>query len=203
MAINKLVPHRQGDLDGLCGFYSIANALNRLLNQAQFRDYIGNIAFEDAATAVQKSLWPNLLWEGITHPQLVKAAKAVCARYAASDLEIRVEIPFRKREFRSAHHFLDILQHNASLNKFSVAIIGIEWPVNMGCGHWTVFQSFSEDSLLTFDGAKQRRHPTKNVKIRGERGLRIVPRETTVLRLTSIGGEGIDSAWRIPASKVS
>lgn len=79
---SRLKSSRQGQLDGLCGPYAIKNALTYLGHESERAD-----VFQTACSAVSRSRWPALLWEGTTFGDLKKMIR-VCMG-AVEGVEVR------------------------------------------------------------------------------------------------------------------
>lgn len=73
---------RQGELDGLCGPYAITNALMYLGHQGDRGE-----VFQTACSAISRSRWPALLWEGTTFGDLKKMIGA-CLTGATVGIEV-------------------------------------------------------------------------------------------------------------------
>lgn len=84
------MPSYQGQLDGLCGPYAIANALEQCglaINHETF--------FQIACERASGSRWPSLLWEGTSFAEIRRMVSA-CLSSPANTLAIKARYPFRQ-----------------------------------------------------------------------------------------------------------
>jgi hypothetical protein len=189
----KPQPFLQGDLNGLCGLYAIANAVTLLLHVPHVRDKLGEDVFQTAAQALPKAEWPKLLWEGIGFDALEMAAKRVCRRiYQRTKIKVLVGKVRNPERFHTARAFAGHLDATGRNGSYSSAIIRIDWSkANGGHAHWTVFDRVSGDALRVFDGADERHFPLDTLRLGGERGDRLTPAETLLFRIAEIEGEKV------------
>ena len=84
------MPRYQGELDGLCGPYAIANALEEC-------GYTGSheAVFQTACSAVSSRRWPDLLWEGTWFGDLQRMISACLREHCGAGLVARY--PFLRR----------------------------------------------------------------------------------------------------------
>ena len=68
------MPAYQGEFDGLCGMYAIANAYE-LCGHGDHSDQL----FRVACGAVAPTRWPKVLWDGTSFQDMVRMIKA-CQR---------------------------------------------------------------------------------------------------------------------------
>lgn len=185
------VPQKQGSLDGLCGLYSIVNGVNFLFQIRPAPGFTSDL-FQQVARAVPKRLYPDVLWEGLTFEELLAIARKT-ARFLKSeiDFDIEVEAPFARRRFTTREQFLEAVGDRIEA-RYSILIVWLEWAAKDGGGaHWSVLRDFSQDRIRLVDSGGQRQIPLHRLAIRGERGTRIVPRNTIMLTLAGIGGEKV------------
>ncbi len=80
--------HAQGALDGLCGPYSIINAMMHIGHRGDPADL-----FPIACSAVSSRRWPTLLWEGTSFGDLKKMVAACMGEFDGA-VEVEVSYPF-------------------------------------------------------------------------------------------------------------
>lgn len=177
-----MTPYKQGDLDGLCGIYAVVNGLRHVLDW-NVRHYTDHDLFQLVAGAVPKADYPDVLWEGMALERLLRIARRA-TRYLAEEWneEVLIETPFVNVEFSDLAAYLTALRHALSQAP-SVALLGILWPKGEGGGgHWTALEKVTANHLYLLDSGGRRRLPLKNLRVRGERGLRLETAETVILR---------------------
>jgi hypothetical protein len=65
------MPKHQGELDGLCGPYAIANALEH----CGLDGFKPETVFQSACSALSRRRWPGVLWKGATFVDLQRMIK--------------------------------------------------------------------------------------------------------------------------------
>ncbi len=120
-------PKKQGHLDGLCGIYSIVNALS-FHGQSDARRL-----FKVCCDALAPSRWPSTLWSGTSLRDLEVMLKA-CRE--AFDMDgIAISYPFRSTQPASNRDFWNEFDHLfVDQPTTTCAIIGLETPHY----HWLV-----------------------------------------------------------------
>lgn len=183
--------HRQGELDGLCGIYSIVNGINDLLSIKPAPGFSDDL-FAIVAHAIPRRLYPDVLWEGMDVDTLTRIARKA-ARHLASEYQvgIAVERPFARRRFRDRHAFFDGLSELWS-QQYSTFIVFIDWPKSVGSAHWSVLKCIEDQKIRLVDSGGQHSLPTAQLGIKGDRGTRLHPPSTLMLTLRSIGGEPVE-----------
>lgn len=84
-----MMPNHQGKLDGLCGPYAIVNAFEHCCVKRPEQ------VFEVACSALAKSRWPNVLWEGTSFSDLKRMIKR-CRDKVEGASVIQTRYPFEK-----------------------------------------------------------------------------------------------------------
>lgn len=183
--------YRQGDLDGLCGIYSIVNGLNLLFSVRPEPGFSEDM-FETVARAIPKKFYPDVLWEGMDCEILTRIARrAAGVLKERAGFKIEVAMPFAKRRFKSREQFLDAAAQ-AIQARYSVLILFVDWPKRDGGGsHWTVLRHIADNHLGLVDSGKQRRLPLPRLGLGEGPGTRIIPRNTVMLTLAGIDGEQV------------
>lgn len=80
----------QGELDGLCGPYAITNALTYLGHKDE-----PEAVFQAACSAISRSRWPKVLWDGTTFGDLKKMIGA-CMQGVDPKIGAEASYPFWK-----------------------------------------------------------------------------------------------------------
>jgi hypothetical protein len=125
------MPKHQGELDGLCGPYAIANALE----QCGLGDCSAEDVFQCACQALSQRRWPGVLWKGATFADLQRML-ARCQRLLPGLAEVAITYPFMKSPPSSNDVYwkrFDALFEDERASR-RCAIIGITRPTN----HWIV-----------------------------------------------------------------
>ncbi len=122
------MPKYQGELDGLCGPYAIANALE-VCGLHVFED-----AFRFACLALSDRRWPDVLWEGTTLGDLQRMLKRCKAEIPEMEA-ITITYPFLKAPpSTSKQYWQEFNQFFRPDSSAICAIIGLNRP---SC-HWIV-----------------------------------------------------------------
>ena len=139
-------PFRQGHLDGLCGLYSIVNALD-LLRDGGFTHS------EDEAHRIMRALvdavperFPRAIWDGtkVQHiRRMLDAADAFARKRYKFGLDWNE--PFLRRDFGAPAQYLDALREE--LHGGHLAIIGLAPPWD----HWTLVRKVRAGGLDCVD----------------------------------------------------
>lgn len=136
-------PFRQGDMDGLCGVYSVLNAIKPL-------GYISNL--EDCQTTfitVLKQLYQDkqslqFLIDGLTTQDISRILRdTILNRY-----DITYRKPFHSKADVSLSELWDTLSLYLNDDSQRAAIISIEGHYY---SHWTTISSLSQKRLTFFD----------------------------------------------------
>lgn len=139
---NPRQAYKQGDLDGLCGIYSIVNII-RLLRGPLTKET--STALFDALVTVFDSRWGlrTAALEGITSNQLSHLIKTV----AVPVFDLHYRKPFHNRPNTPQHVQWDYL--NRWVNEGGCAIIGT-------VEHWTVINKITLNTLYLVDSSDMR-----------------------------------------------
>lgn len=119
--------HSQGSLDGMCGPYAIANALE--LCGVRRADEI----IQAACSAVSPKRWPDIYWRGTSLRDLQRMLLA-CRHALGIEQVVKAEYPFRSRPARTEKQFWRKFDSAFQEPTTVCAIIGITWPAY----HWLV-----------------------------------------------------------------
>jgi len=184
----RTLKYQQGQLDGLCGIYSVVNALNYLLENND-TPQIAEDLFEVVLRAIPRKMYPDVLFSGTTLADLRLVGKAA-VRYLDSrwNLQIKVEQPFIRRRFVDQAQFLEELEQYMA-ERAAVAILGIDWSAL--AGHWTVLQSIRSDELKLIDSSGLKSLKRRGTSVRASSKPRLCPDQTTVFNLVAVEGVAI------------
>jgi len=159
MKLSKTIrPAKQGDFDGACGFYAIANALFLLLgDQGQSKDTIFNTlyqAFYTLNTPDDRNKAYKFMQEGIDGNELATLVKKTGKHLAIKNVKIKLhQITPSQIITTAALH--KQLQHHLVDDK-TVAIVAFEYGKQENnrdyYNHWVVIYSITPKTFKTFDG---------------------------------------------------
>ena len=182
-------PFQQGDLDGLCGLYAVANAVHALLEVAHQEPAFSEKLFEVTARAVPRSDYPDVLFEGVDTDRLFRIAQKV-RRHLADTYDFAVEVwrPFENRRFKTAAACLEEMEELWSQTP-TTFIIGVDWAGTGQGGHWTALKEIKSDRLVLHDSSKTPKLSRHALSLSGVTKHRLCPGETIAFRLGAIAGE--------------
>lgn len=145
------MPAYQGQLDGLCGQYAIANAFE-LCGLRSNRQAI----FEAACSVAPELKWPVALWKGTTFTDLRRMVRQ-CVRHPANTTGVEAHFPFLKSAPISDAAFWRGFDDAFSDPRSVCAIVGLSSPYN----HWIV--AVPDGGRIAFvDSAAERNFFRKN-----------------------------------------
>lgn len=141
-------PYQQGSHDGMCGLYSIVNAMATLHSQG------GHDLFENLFNCLVKSIDPepfrNYFINGMNQKDLKKSVKAAVAfmnQQKCGTFSFNIENPSKRID--SYYNFLAKALNEVGCEKETkAAIIGMEGKFS----HWTCIESATKDTLNVKDG---------------------------------------------------
>ncbi|WP_374576429.1 hypothetical protein [Phenylobacterium sp.] len=181
--------HQQGSLDGLCGVYSVHNALRQLLG-ARTDEAFDQRLFRAVLRAVPRSAYPEVLWRGMDLDQLLRVSGRACDYLLEKHrIEIAAERPFARRRFRFVRDYLDALDEIAS-TEFVSFILGLEW-LRDGGGHWSVYRGREGGKLRLYDSDRMHSLNVQSLTLSDTRANKLCPQETVMFRLLSVDGEAL------------
>lgn len=124
------MPSYQGELDGLCGPYAIANAFELCGCCTENED-----VFKLACQAFTKGRWPTLLWEGTTFHDMQRMIK-VCSRGVKfpANSKLVVSYPFLRKTPSTNEEYLEQFDEIFADEKVKCGLVGITRPT----AHWIV-----------------------------------------------------------------
>jgi len=150
-------PLAQGDLDGLCGIYSIINAI-RAIYPKRFDEYDQSLLFQclaDYAIKEQGNL--GVLYDGIGLRHMQQLIN-VGIEYLSEDLFFDVEVvrPWRKT---SSPAPTDWQIKKYLINPKTSIIVGLERPSQ----HWTVIRGCEDGEFIVLDSGNHENIPCNEV----------------------------------------
>jgi hypothetical protein len=133
-------PLSQGGLDGLCGCYSVVNALTLLFPSTMVLDMQERV-FKAIAKSLHK--WPDILFDGTTtHDvrEMLSAAEDILSS------TFSWEQPFRSHKFATFEQFRQELKWRIEGDD-CFAVVGISKPWE----HWTCAHRLTEHEMIMTD----------------------------------------------------
>lgn len=144
----KREPYQQGILDGMCGFYSIINALYYL--KPELTPTKAEKLLRGMVKTKPRS-FHSMYLEGTYFENVVDLMKHV-VNYERGFSDISFEVKYEDEDFEDIHEYLACL--NQQINgKNKVAIISIGYPLH----HWTVATKvdLKKERLHLFDSYRR------------------------------------------------
>ena len=140
-----LLPAKQGHLDGLCGIYSIVNALNWLYGTAIRRRRLFRYLLEQ-----YHQHWSVLdcITDGICEIEMDYLLSRA-TRYNAKTKTLNISMPFRYQRGLSSHRILQACQKFLDEQTSKRAIILCDQH------HWSVVTYISDTQVHYFDSCEQ------------------------------------------------
>lgn len=143
------MPHQQGAMDGLCGAYSIVNAMKLLRhdNYEESKELFERIIYH----LDEKRELPKIILKGMTIGVLFNIINDVIPRD-----EIKRSMPFRGNSASLGELWGEMENFmNDSSNGVSAIIIGIFWDEDHG--HWSVVRKITNKTIILEDSDGMRR----------------------------------------------
>lgn len=140
-----LLPAKQGQLDGLCGIYSIVNALNWLYGKGIRRRRLFRYLLEQ-----YHQHWSALecITDGICEMEMDYLLNRVM-RYSARTKSLNISMPFRYQRGLSRHRILQSCQQFLDAPASQRAIILCDQH------HWSVVTQITNTEVHYFDSCDQ------------------------------------------------
>lgn len=179
----------QGHLDGLCGVYSIINALIHLLETRSFTDEVARALFRHLIESIPKSHRADILLDGMNIYQLVKLCRSA-SNFMLRECGLTIEVrrPFANRRFRTVSDYLYEVSKIWS-EHYSGVIVGLEWARQEG--HWSVLRSIERSRILLADSDRIKSLSRRSLTVASGGTNRICADETIMFHLRAINGEAI------------
>lgn len=172
-------PQKQGELDGACGFYSVANALNLLTGidpDVTFRCLIESMLQDKNPMCFVDGMRRGTLKDIIsrTFKLLNEGGIKLIDEFSGEKYipNLVCKIPYWQSEPKNRSEFLRLMK-DVNLNKNGVvAIMGYKFSQNehtTSYAHWTVIKKVTDKSLITFDSSGERKVvPWNKVRVSSE-----------------------------------
>jgi hypothetical protein len=137
-------PYRQGDLDYLCGVYSVVNAARRVLAPAiQLRGSEARLLFQHLLLALDGRLKRSVT-DGQSEGDMVRLLNVASMWVAACyQRKVTLQRPFRQRSRVKSSELLSTLRQHLAGDR-TAAIVGL-------CEHWSVVARLDRRHLILFD----------------------------------------------------
>ena len=140
-------PFQQGQLDGLCGIYSIINA-TKLINRLS--EERGEELMEEAVLALERKGKPasKFIVDGITIADMAHILRTViCPQF-----NIVRSKPFHKQPDIPLTTFWQAMSDFLAAGESRSIITCLEWQEH---GHWSVVRQVGEKRLLLYDSSER------------------------------------------------
>lgn len=158
--MRRLYPYEQGNLDGLCGFYSIINAVIDGLSRTEpaerrdpkLRRRLSQKDAEALFVHLVRELWHhkpklNPVIDGVNAADLARLLRTAGAWLEDRfEMQLRFHRPFYHRSRMSSGHLIPHLARHLSQPR-NTSIVGTQPPY----AHWTVISKVSRAQALLFD----------------------------------------------------
>ena len=141
-------PYRQGDLDGLCGVYSLINSLKALGYRNSLEDWQA-ILFEILGQLYRDKQSLEFLIDGITTQDISRILRNILL----PEYNFTYTKPFHSKANTSLSELWDTISFHLSSDSVYAIIVCIE---GTDYGHWTVVSSLSEKRLTLFDSDRMK-----------------------------------------------
>ena len=149
-------PKRQGQLDGLCGIYSIINSVKQVLGRSLNEDNV-QLLFEACCRSV--SAWPATLWEGLDFEDLKDVIERAKRTEPGLFADVKVSFPFEKYTPSTSEEYWQRFHDLFKEHKGGCAIVGMAYPHL----HWMAAMPKSEKQLSVYDPSPNGSITTKNI----------------------------------------
>lgn len=148
-------PWQQGLFDGLCGVYSIINAVHLVSRDFTMTD--GRRLFVHL-TSRAHDRYPNMIFEGVSFAGLYELSGMVPEYLVRrGKTPVSVSAPYLDATFNTLDSFLDDLGERIT-NKASAAIVGLVNPR----AHWTVINEVLKGSIRFSDSCGMKEMTSRN-----------------------------------------
>jgi hypothetical protein len=131
-----MIPYIQGELENLCGLYSIVNSIKfvSLKNDAECHKIYQKLlryTTENVPTAYKDGLYFKHLWEIMN----------------SSPLPVEFSRPYARKKFDNAEQYIQTLETQLDGNTCAMVGIGLPW------NHWTIIHKISPKTIHLFDSS--------------------------------------------------
>lgn len=177
----------QGEFDGLCGIYSVINAIQQLGMRDPHRT-IGKSVFRSIVKSLSAEALRAGLTDGIDADDLVPATRAALAKIRRKhQIDLRLHQPYRHRAYDTPSRFLSDLKREID-SPTRAAIVSVTLP---NSAHWSVVRSLNTRTVVFRDSARLSRLPVGGFGINGGR-RHFITADTLVLEHRSWLRRAID-----------
>ncbi len=132
------MPVYQGELDGLCGPYAIANAFE-LCGESPEQ------AFQIACSAIPRGRWPDVLWGGTTFSDIRRMIRKCLIVTQQASKSIEVQYPFLKMEPATNAKYWKRFDEIFADSSVVCALVGLTKPSM----HWSIVEKSGSRILFT------------------------------------------------------
>jgi hypothetical protein len=181
----NLPPLRQGDLDGACGLYAIANAVRNALPADLDHEKLCIGVFKTMLRELEREkCLAEAVVEGVMTQAISRLLK-VASLYLAHrhKLELTVVRPFVNIGSLELSEYMDVLAHHLAKPGTSV-IIGLDEPED----HWSVVRGLTKKEMLMVDSYGRRAFKLRKLRVTSKKRIdgkvHIPPACTFLTRLT-------------------
>jgi hypothetical protein len=132
------IPYKQGSIDGMCGYYSIINAIHYLKS---------NITEKKAEKLLRELVNTNKMFfyknyvEGVYFEQIISLTKTI----SKLDSTLTFTPLFEDDVFEDVYEYLSCLEEHMADNKVYILSVGSPWH------HWTVLTKIQREKIYLFD----------------------------------------------------
>jgi hypothetical protein len=151
-----ILPKQQGDLDGACGFYSVANATQLVTGVPTTDESFRQVVCGHTQTNRQMLPWDLLM--GVDRAEM----NNLLVSYLP--LGVSIHRPFWKRRPDLSEYWETVLGHLASPKTAAIVAFHHERPNDLR-SHWTVVRSATNKSFELYDSAGSQRIIRKHSRI--------------------------------------
>ncbi|HEK2942696.1 hypothetical protein JZM10_10635 [Providencia rettgeri] len=159
-----LIPSKQGDLDCLCGIYSLVN-----MSTWFYGDRIKPRPLFNYLLREYSEYWSlyKCLTQGIDIPEMDYLIKRLASKYP-SQAPLRVTTPFRYKDGLTTQKILSACQAflGAHTTSRRIILLGDQW-------HWSLVERMDSDYLYFFDSHQQDRVSRTRYGLRGNKVRRL------------------------------
>ena len=149
-------PKRQGQLDGLCGIYSIINSFKQVMGRSLEENDV-QLLFETCCRSV--SAWPATLWAGLDFDELREVIKRAKKTEPSLFEKVTISFPFANSTPPTSEEYWR--QFHSLFERYpeGCAIVGMAYPYL----HWIAVTPKSQKQLIIHDPSPNGPIKAKNI----------------------------------------
>lgn len=159
-----VTPSKQGDLDCLCGIYSLVNMVSWFYGERIKPRPLFNYLLREYG-----EYWPlyKCLTEGIDIPEMDYLIKRLTSKYQQK-APLRVTTPFRYKDGLTTQYILSACEAflNAHTTSRRLILLGDQW-------HWSLVERMDSEYLYFFDSHQQERVSRASYGLKGKKARRL------------------------------